>query len=283
MSQKITAERVKELRERTGVGMGKCKEALEKVDGDIEKAIDYLRSTGMASAVKKEGRETNEGIIFLAENDKAIALVEVNAETDFVTQNEKFKEFVHQIAEEAVAQQPSSLEAFMQQKYSKDPGLTMDQYRALIVQSLGENIQVKRLLILPKTKDCSFGIYSHMGGKIVAIIELEGGIGNESLARDLAMHTAAEAPEYMSSEEVPKEIVVREQEIAREQIQGKPANIVDKIIEGKINAFYDQICLLHQKFIKDNSLSIRALLEQEGKKIGKPLKIRKFIRWKVGS
>jgi elongation factor Ts len=282
MSAKVTAEMVKELRERTGVGMGKCKEALDKVGGDMEKAIDYLRTTGMASAVKKEGRETNEGVIGSHEAQDVISLVEVNAETDFVTQNEKFKEFVREVAREAAEKKPSSLDALMQQPYSKDPSLTIDQYRALVIQSLGENIQVKRVLVVPKASDLSLGVYSHMGGKIVTVVEIVGASGQEALARDIAMHTAAEAPDFLRAEDVPADIKAREAEVARGQIQGKPANMIEKIVEGKLKAFYDQICLLNQKFIKDTTLTIEALVEQAGKKLGKPLQIRKFLRWKVG-
>lgn len=282
MSGKVTAEMVKELRERTGVGMAKCKEALDKVGGDMEQAIDFLRKTGMASAVKKEGRETNEGTIGAHETAHALALVEVNAETDFVVQNEKFKEFVKEIAHYVAETKPASLDALMQKPFSKDASITWDQHRALVIQSLGENIQVKRILVIPKTSDQSFGIYSHMGGKIIAVVELEGGAGFESLARDIAMHTAAEAPECLRPEEVPAELKAREEEVARSQVQGKPENMIAKIVEGKMKAFFDQVCLLQQKFIKDNSISIADLVEQEAKKAGKPLKIRKFIRWKVG-
>lgn len=282
MSNKVTAEMVKELRERTGVGMAKCKEALDKVGGDMEQAIDFLRKSGMASAVKKEGRETNEGMIGVYETPHALALVEVNAETDFVTQNEKFKAFVKEIAQNAAETKPASLEALMQQKYTKDASLTWDQHRALVIQSLGENIQVKRILLISKTPGVSFGTYSHMGGKIIAVVEIEGGSGFEVLARDIAMHIAAESPECLSPEDVPAELKAREEEVARGQVQGKPENMIAKIVEGKMKAFYDQVCLLSQKFIKDNFLSVAALVEQEGKKAGKPLKIRKFIRWKVG-
>src|ERR1700733_7871385 len=137
MSAKVTSDMVKELRERTGVGMGKCKEALDATGGDMEKAIDFLRKAGMASAVKKEGRETKEGLIGSAESGSAIALIEVNAETDFVTQNEKFKEFLRDICADAAEAKPASLEAFLNQKSRKDPKITLDQYRALVMQSLG--------------------------------------------------------------------------------------------------------------------------------------------------
>ncbi|MBS3904370.1 MAG: elongation factor Ts [Simkania sp.] len=279
---KITADMIKELRERTNVAMGKCKEALEQSGGDMEKAINFLRKSGMASAVKKEGRETNEGSIGYAEGPKAIALVEANAETDFVTQNEKFKHFLRDLCMEAAETMPTSVEAFLQQPLRKDPEMTIDQYRALTMQSLGENIRVKRLKILPKSDDTSIGIYSHMGGKIVCAVELLGGSGQETLARDIAMHSAAEAPEYLRPEEVPADVRAREEDVARAQIQGKPANIVDKIIEGKLKAFYDQVCLLHQKYIKDPSITITQLLEQESKRLNKKLDIRSFLHWKVG-
>ncbi len=279
---KVTPDMVKQLRERTGVGMGKCKEALDQASGDMEKAIDFLRKSGMASAVKKEGRETKEGVIGTAEGKEAIALIEVNAETDFVTQNEKFKHFVHDVAEEAATSKPAALEELLSQKYRKDPTLTIDQYRALVMQSLGENIRVRRVELIPKSADVSIGIYSHMGGKIVTIVELEGGSGQETIARDIAMHVAAESPDYLKPEEIPADVKAREQEIARGQITGKPANIIDKIIEGKMKAFYDQVCLLGQKFVKDSSISIADYVAKEAKRLGKPLAIRRFIRWKVG-
>lgn len=282
ISTKVTPEMVKELRERTGVGMGKCKEALDQAQGDMEKAIDILRKAGMASAVKKEGRETKEGVIGYAEGKEAIALVEVNSETDFVAQNDKFKQFVHDIALEAAETKPTSLEAFLSQKYRKDPTITIDQYRALVIQSLGENIQIKRLQVFPKSSQISVGIYSHMGGKIVTMVELDGGAGQEALARDIAMHVAAESPDYLRPDDVPANVREREAEIARGQVTGKPANIIEKIVEGKLKAFYDQVCLLGQKFVKDNTISVADLVTKEGKRLGKALAIRRFARWKVG-
>lgn len=279
---KITPEMIKELRERTGVAMNKCKEALEKAGGDMEGAIDFLRKSGMASAVKKESRETNEGMIGIGESSSAIAIIEVNAETDFVTQNERFKQFLQDICQEAAEKKPASVEAFSNMSFSKDSSLTIDQYRSLIVQSLGENIKIKRLEILPKSSSISYGLYSHMGGKIVTMVELGGGSGHEAFAREIAMHIAAEAPDYLRPQDVPSNVKAREEEIARSQIQGKPAQIADKIVEGKLKAFYDQCCLLCQKFIKDTAVSIQELLDKESKKVGKMLSIHRFIRWKVG-
>lgn len=279
---KVTADMVKELRERTGVGMGKCKEALDHAKGDMDLAIEYLRKTGMASAVKKEGRETNEGSIGVGESTHAMALVEINSETDFVAQNEKFKQFLHDMAQEAAELKKDSLSAFLASKAKKDPTITIDQYRALIVQSLGENIQIRRILVLPKNKDISIGVYSHMSGKIVALVELSGGQGHENLARDIAMHIAAESPDYLQPSDVPTAVVQKEEEIAKSQVQGKPAAVLDKIVQGKIKAFYDQACLVCQKYVKDNSMTVAGFLEKESKRVGKPLHIHRFIRWQVG-
>lgn len=278
----ITPAMIKELRERTGVGMGKCKEALEEAKGDMELAIANLRKSGMASAVKKEGRETKEGMIGTAENKERIAIVEINAETDFVVKNDRFKEFLKNIAEEVVKTNPPSLDAFLQQKYSQEPGLTIDQYRATIVQAIGENIQIKRIFAINKAQDKSLGIYSHLGGKIVTFVEITGSDQVENLAKDLAMHTAAASPEYLSPEQVPQNIIDHEKDIARSQIQGKPANIIDKILEGKINAFYDANCLVKQKYIRDDSLTITDVVNARGKEIGKPLTVTRFLRWSVG-
>lgn len=279
---KVTPQMVKELRERTGVGMAKCKEALDKVGGDMEKAIDELRKSGMASAVKKEGREAKEGLVGIGESKDAIALVEVNSETDFVAQNDKFKHFLRDVSNEAASLKPSSIDKFLAAKCKHDPSLTIDQYRALIVQSLGENIQIKRLKIFPKSHDVSIGVYSHMNGKIVAVVELTGGQGHEALARDIAMHVAAESPEYLEQGDVPHEILKREEEIALSQIKNKPKEIIDKIVSGKVKAYYDQVCLLNQKYIKDTSLTIAQLLENSSK-AGKKHVIRHFLRWQVGA
>lgn len=278
----ITPAMIKELRERTGVGMGKCKEALEEAKGDMELAISNLRKAGMASAVKKEGRETKEGMIGTAETNQTVAIVEANAETDFVVKNERFKQFLDNIAEEVARTNPPSLDAFLQQKYSKDPSLTIDQYRATMIQTIGENIQIRRILTLAKTPDRSLGVYSHLGGKIVTVVEITGSGNEEALAKDIAMHTAAAAPEYLSPDKVPQAIIDNEKDIARSQIQGKPANIVDKIVEGKMNAFYDTTTLVRQKYIRDDSITITDLVNRRAKEAGKPLVVTNFIRWSVG-
>lgn len=283
MTQKpVTPAMIKELRDRTGVGMGKCKEALEQALGDMDLAIDNLRKAGIAGAVKKEGRATNEGMIAAADNGKTIAIVEVNAETDFVVKNDLFQKFLQNIAEEVAATKPASLEEFMQQKYSKDSGLTIDQYRATVIQTIGENIQVRRLKVIPKSGDKSFGVYNHLGGKILTLVEITGSGDQEQLAKDIAMHVAAAAPEFLSPDKVPAETISHEKEIAKGQVKGKPENIVDKIVEGKLNAYYDAVCLTRQKYIRDDEFSIADIVNKKGKEVNKPLVVTDFIRWSVG-
>lgn len=278
----VTAQMVMELRKRTGVGMTKCKEALIEADGRMEDAIHILRKQGMASAVKKGARETNEGVIGTSENSESAYLVEVNAETDFVLQNSRFQEFLKNVCEDALKHKVDSVEALLKSACSHNSALTIDEYRSEIVHSLGENIQIKRLLKLDKSADSSLGIYSHMGGKIVCAVVLEGASDQGTLAREVAMHVAAEAPDYLKSDEVSAETIAQEEEIARSQIQGKPPEVTEKIVKGKLSAFYQQSCLLSQKFVKDPSLSVAAYIETQGKKIGKPLQVARFVRWQIG-
>lgn len=278
----ITADMIKELRERTGVGMGKCKEALVLALGDMEKAIDILRKAGMASAAKKEGRETKEGLILAAEDKQHLVLAEANAETDFVVQNDRFKHFLHDCVKQALEGKAKSLADLIQEPYYKDKSITIDQYRNLVIQSLGENIQLRRVETISKHPNSSYGIYSHMGGKLVVVVEIAGAADQEGIAKEIAMHVAAENPEYLKAEEVPATVLAREEEIARSQVQGKPENIVEKIVAGKIKGYTDQFCLVNQKYVKDNSVTVQQFLDVCAKKVGKPLSIKCFWRWKVG-
>lgn len=274
---------IKELRERTGVGMGACKDALTATNGNIDEAIEWLRKKGMASAVKKEGRVTNEGMIVSAKENNAIAIVEANAETDFVVRNERFQEFVKHTAQDAAKNHVASLEALMALPYSKESNVTVDQQRATLVQAIGENIQVRRVKLFNLDPQTSVGVYSHQNGKLLTAIVIKGSADEEDFAREIAMHTAAAAPEFLNPEEVPADLIQKEKEIAASQMQGKPANIIDKIVDGKLSAFYDAICLLRQKYIKDDSKTIQQLVEERAKQTGKPLQVVSFIRWNVGS
>ncbi|MEN9654688.1 MAG: hypothetical protein RL235_800 [Chlamydiota bacterium] len=281
-TREITPDMIKELRERTGVGMGKCKEALVLSEGDMEKAIDHLRKVGMAAGVKKEGRETKEGMILCAEDKHTLVMAEANTETDFVAQNDRFKHFLHDVVKQALETKPKTLADFLAQAYFKDRSITVDQYRNLVIQALGENIQLRRVEVLHKHPNSSYGIYSHMGGKLVVLVEIEGASDQDGIAKEIAMHVAAENPDFLKPEEIPTQVMAREEEIARSQVQGKPANIVDKIVAGKLQAFASQVCLISQKYVKDNSVTVQQFLDACAKKVGKPLAIRCFWRWKVG-
>jgi elongation factor Ts len=278
----VTAEMIKELRERTGVGMGKCKEALTESKGDMELAIANLRKAGMASAVKKQGRDTKEGMIGFAETPDCIALVEVNAETDFVIKNNRFQQFLADMAKEIAATKPASLESFLKQHYSKERDLTIDEYRGTIVQAIGENIVIRRLKVIPKRSGQTVTVYSHLGGKILTLVELSGSADEQEMGRGIAMHIAAASPEFLAPEQIPAEVLAHERDIAKSQVVGKPQNIMDKIVEGKLNAFYDSACLLRQKYIRDDTVTVAELVSRRAKETNKPLKVLSFLRWMVG-
>ena len=279
----ITPDKIKDLRELTGIAMNKCKEALVLAEGDREKAVEILRKAGMASSVKKEGRETKEGMIIAMEDHESLVILEANTETDFVANNDRFKHFLHDCAKQALDTKPASLEAFVSQPYFKDQSITIEQLRSLTIQTLGENIQLRRLEIIHKHANHSYGIYSHMGGKLLVVVELEGGKGHEGVAKEIAMHTAAENPDYLKPEEVPAQILAREEEIARSQVQGKPENIVEKVVASKVKAYVDQVTLINQKYVKDNSVTVSQFLDNASRHAGMPLHIRCFWRWKLGS
>ncbi|MBB65353.1 MAG: elongation factor Ts [Waddliaceae bacterium] len=282
MAEKVSLTMVKELRERTGLGMAKCKRALEEANGDIDAALKSLNKQGIATAAKKEGREANEGMIASAESNTALSLVEVSAETDFVVKNEQFRSFVQDIAEEVASTSPSSLEEFMQQKLSKNPEQTIEEYRASMVATIGENIQVRRILVIPKTAESSFGVYSHLGGKIVSTVEIAGANDEEALARSIAIHAAAMAPQFMKPEEIPAEIIEKEREAASEVASKAPPAHVDKIIDAKLNIFYNGICLLRQPFVQDEDVTVAELVEKQAKDTGKTLELKGFTRWAAG-
>lgn len=279
----ITPALIKELRERTGVGMGKCKEALVAAQGDIEEAILYLRKAGMVSAVKKEGRTTNEGMIASARAAATIAIVEANAETDFVVRNDKFQSFLQDVVAAAAKKHTATLEALLQQPYPAEPSLTIDQYRTTLVQALGEHIQIKRVHLFDLTATQSIGLYSHMGGKLFTAVVIEGSDAEEALAKDIAMHAAAAAPQYLDVGDVPQEILAHERDVAASQLQGKPAAMIDKIVDGKLNAFYEGACLLRQKYIRDDAMTVQQVVDARAKAAGKALRLVAFLRWTVGS
>jgi len=277
----VTAEMIKELRLRTGVGMAKCKEALEQAGGNIEQAIESLRKSGIASAVKKEGRETKEGLVVSHDSAESLVLFELSAETDFVVNNEHFQSFARNLVKQIAVEKPADLNALMNARYSAEPQFTVEEKRALIVQAIGENIQPKRYEIISKQADTTYGLYSHMGGKIVTVVILEGSAQESELAHDLAMHVCASSPEYLDPSAVSAEVIEKEREIAKSQVQNKPANIIDSIVEGKLKAYYKEVCFLQQPFFKETKLSVEQVIEAQSKKIAHPLKVSRYLRWSV--
>jgi elongation factor Ts len=278
----ISTQLIKELRDRTLVAVGKCKEALENSNGDINLAIEYLRKQGIASASKKQDRETNEGSIFFAETDEAVVLLEVSAETDFVVRSAPFEEYAKKCAMEIAKTKPVSLEAFLAAPSSQDANLTNEQVKALAIQTLGENIQIKRYSIEKKSTNNSVAIYSHMNGRVVTMVEIEGSDAVKDLAFNLAIQIVATAPDYINPSDVPSEIIEKEKEIVVAQNQGRPPEVLTKIIDGKMNTYYKQVCLLKQPFIKNEDLSVEQLIAAKSKEIGKDIKFGRFIRWQIG-
>lgn len=254
----VTAAMVKELRDRTGAGMMECKKALVETNGDIDAAIDYLRKSGLAQADKKASRVAAEGKIALSlsEDGKQAVMVEVNCETDFVAKDENFNSFADAVAANALSQGPADVEALLLTRIGDE---TVEQARQALVNKIGENVQVRRFARI--ASEGTIGAYVH-GGKIGVLVDLSG--GDETLARDLAMHIAALNPEYVSDEDVPAEIIAREKDIlvAQAESSGKPAEIIEKMVTGRLRKHLAGITLLGQAFVKDGDLTVGKLVNQ---------------------
>jgi elongation factor Ts len=279
----ITAEMVKHLRERTGAGMMECKTALTESNGDVDAAIEYLRKRGMAQAAKRACRLASEGIVGIKLNDDRTmgVLAEVNCETDFVARNDGFKALVDEITGIVFASdQPHAA-------LTAPDGPIGSRITAEIAR-VGENMAVPRTAKL--MADC-VGSYSHMGGKIGVLVQIDGPQGEaahhdafKAFVSELAMHVAAAAPQYTTRAEVPAADVDKEKEIYRAQMadSGKPANVIEKIIEGKLGAFYEQVCLVDQPTIRDPKVKVSQAVAAVSRTIGAPVAIRGFARFKVG-
>ncbi len=272
----VTAAIVKELREKTGAGMMDCKKVLTETDGDIEKAIELLRERGIAKAAKKSDRIAAEGVVtaYVTEDGKIGSLVEVNSETDFVGKNNEFREFVDDIAEQIAKQNPKDIEELLTQKFIKDNSKTVQEVLTGKIATIGENLTIRRFERF-ETK----GIvekYIHGDGKIGVLVDLEN--GNSELAKDICMQIAAARPEYLDRNAVPSERLEKEMEILKVQAmnEGKPAEIAEKMVQGRIGKFYAEICLVEQSFVKNPDTTIAKLLEE------KNAKVLKFARFEKG-
>ena len=270
----ITASLVKELRERTGAGMMDCKKALTQTDGYIEAAIDYLRENGIAKAAKKADRIAAEGLSYIEVKGNKAVILEINSETDFVAKNEKFVALVKNVANAILAAEPKSLEEALQVQAE---GGTVEAVINEGIATIGEKLSLRRFEVLTKTDADSFGAYSHMGGRIGVLTLIEGST-DEQAAKDVAMHIAALAPRYLDESEVPADVLEHEKKVLTEQAlnEGKPANIVEKMIVGRINKFLEEITVVKQKFVKDDSLTVEKFVASKGGKLAK------FVRYEVG-
>lgn len=262
----IKASDVKELRERTGAGMLDCKKALEATSGDMEKAIDWLREKGISKAAKKESRVAAEGLTVANTEGNTAVVLEVNCETDFVAQNENFKELVDNIMKTLLHNDVKTMDEA--NRLTIEGGSeTISEAIVNFVAKIGEKISFRRFERIEKTDSQVFGIYSHMGGKITAVVVLDG--TSEEVARDVAMHVAAMNPTAIRRDEVPAELVERESHVIKEQVmgEGKPADIAEKMVTGRLNKFYKEICLEEQAFIKDSNTNVLNYVKSNGGEI----------------
>lgn len=261
---------VKELRERTGAGMMDCKKALVESDGDLEAAAELLRKAGQAKADKKSGRVAAEGQVVVRSGAGGHVVVEVNSETDFVANDENFRQFAEAVADTALRTKPGDIDSLMS---ASADGQSVEQARQALVTKVGENIAVRRFELVET--DAPVGTYTHMG-RIGVVVEMVS--GDESLARDIAMHIAATAPQCISRDDIPAEQIDKEREILSAQAlqEGKPANIVEKMVEGRLRKFFDEITLVGQPFVKNPDQKVGDLLKEHG------AGVRRFVRYAVG-
>ncbi len=282
---KITAAMVAELRGKTGAGMMDCKKALDETDGNIENAIDFLRKKGLSAAAKKSGRVAAEGAIVAAGTQNVGVIVEVNAETDFVAKNDAFCNFAAGIAQVVADKQPADLAALQQENFPGS-GRTVAEELTHQISTIGENINIRRFA----RRVVEAGVvqtYVHAGGKIGVVVELTTASSNETVvatARQLAMHIAAAAPQYLNRDQVPADVVAKEKDIMRVKAleSGKPENIVDKIIAGQINKFYGEICLLEQSFVIEPDRQINKVVADLAKEIGAEVTLTGYDRFLLG-
>lgn len=281
----FTNKDVMDLRQRTGVGMMDCKKALVETDGDMDKAIEYLREKGIAKAAKKSGRVTAEGVVACASKGNAAALVEVNCETDFVARGDQFKTLVSDIADVILSKNPKDVEALLQQKHGKE---TISEMVTGAIAKIGENISVRRF-VKYEIKNGVVDTYIHLGGKVGVVVEAETDAKGEkvkTLIHDVALQIAAMKPEFISSEEVSSDKIAKEKEIlfaqAKTENPTKPDAVIEKMVEGRIKKFYEENCLLDQKFFKDPAMTIAKLIDSVAKEVGAKIVIKKFTRYELG-
>jgi elongation factor Ts len=285
----ITAATIRDLREKTGAGMMDCKKALEESAGDVEKAVEWLRKKGLSSAAKRAGKAAKEGVIIAKLSAQAAALAEINCETDFVARNEGFQKFAQTIIDAITGTAPASKEAFLAGPLD---GRTAQEFIAENASKMGENVQLTRFERFAATGAAIFESYIHSNAKIGVLLEITcssdavaANADLKQLAKDLALHIAAEAPLFLTREAAPADVVEKEKDIARTQLrqQGKPEAMLDKIVTGKIEKYYGEVVLLEQKFFRgENPPTVQKLVADKAKAAGGEAKITRFVRYMLG-
>ncbi len=270
----ITAAQVKELRDKTSVGMMDAKKALVEADGDLDKAIDLLREKGMAKAAKKGDRIAAEGMTYVAVKGNKAAIIELNSETDFVAGNAEFNDLLKTVANTIVENSPADVEAAL--ALEVEAGQTLNEKIIGTTQITGEKITLRRFTVVEKADSENFGAYSHLAGSISALVVVEG--ASEEAAKDIAMHVAAIAPQYVSDADVPAEVVEKEKavQLASEDLAGKPDNIKEKMVEGRIKKFLAEISLLDQPFVKNGDQTVAQFISSQNGSV------KSFVRYQVG-
>jgi len=276
----ITAAQVKELREKTGAGMMDCQRALAEANGDLEEAVKILRKKGLSAAAKKAGRTAKDGLVAVAlsADGRRAGIVELNCETDFVARTAEYQEFAQALANQAMAEGLASADAAKAAKCAADPEHTVEQAIAGKIAKIGENILLSRVASMQSGNGMKLGSYIHMGGKIGVVVEISSGADEETV-KDVAMHVAAAEPRFVSRDVVPASVVDEEREIAKAQAAatGKPAQVVEKIAEGKLGKFFEQVCLVEQPFVKNPEQKVGDMLKAKGDVV-----VKQFARFKLG-
>jgi elongation factor Ts len=276
----ITAQAVKELRDRTGAGMMDCKKALTETDGDLEEAIKFLRTKGLAAAAKKAHRTASDGTVVVTGDNNIKVVLELNCETDFVARNPEFVSFAEALAEQALSSGAPDIEALKSQPFSGDSDHTVEEAVSQKVATIGENVVLNRLARVEAEEGNILNSYVHGGGKIGVVVEGSGGVSAEAI-HDVALHVAATEPRFVNREEVTEDLLATEREIALKQAmeQGKPEEIAKKIVAGKMEKFFVQEVLLEQAFAKEPDKSVKQYLEESA---GKDATVIRFVRFKLG-
>ncbi len=292
INMEVTAGMVKELREMTGAGMMDCKKALAATSGDMDKAVEFLREKGLAAAEKKAGRIAAEGIVGInvSEDGKVASIVEVNSETDFVAKNEKFRDFVAAVAAQATKTSAADMDSFLAEKWDLDPSLTVKEELSSMIAIIGENMNIRRFEKVEAANGfvCS---YIHGNGRIGILVDVDCAVNNaevQEAAKNIAMQIAALSPKYVTKDEISADFIAHEKEILKAQVMNdpanakKPENIIEKMLEGRLNKELKEFCLVDQIYVKDSEVSVGQYLANVSKQVGASMTVKRFVRFETG-